>query len=221
MLLLDAVEAESIPRTDLSAFTARQLLNLRSEPLTARVNALWGVARETAADKSKLIADYKKKLTPQVLARGDRALGRAVYEQSCANCHKLFDAGGAIGPNITGAQRQNLDYLLENLVDPSGAVVRDYQMQIIETKEGRIITGLVVSETPQAVTVQTVNDKIVVPAAEIADRVKSDVSMMPDGLLQKLTFDQVRDLIAYVSGPEQVSLPDALNLPAKQKPTLD
>jgi putative membrane-bound dehydrogenase-like protein len=209
MALLDAVEAGRVPRTDLSAFTARQLLNLQDKRLTERVNLLWGTARETAADKAKLIADYKTKLTSRMLDRGDRAAGRVVFQQACANCHKLFDAGGQIGPNITGAQRQNIDYLLENLVDPSGAVVRDYQMQIIETQAGRIITGLVVAETPAAVTIQTVNEKVVVPAGEIEGRVTSDVSMMPDGLLQKLTIEQVRDLIAYVSGPDQVPLNEA------------
>lgn len=218
MALLDAVEGDKIPRTELSAFTARQLLNLRNKELTARVNALWGVARATAADKAKLIADYKKKLPPPTLARGNRDAGRVLYQQTCANCHKLFDAGGAIGPDITGAQRQNLDYLLENLVDPSGAVVRDYQMQIIETKGGRIITGLVVAESRVAITIQTVNEKILVPAGEIESRTISDVSMMPEGLLSKLSIEQIRDLIAYVSGPEQVPLkespvekPDAKN----------
>jgi len=204
--LLDAVESNRIPRTELSAFTARQLMNLGNDELTARVNALWGTVRETAADKARLIADYRKRLTPESLARADRSAGRLVYQQTCANCHKLFDSGGAIGPEITGSQRQNLDYLLENLVDPSGAVVRDYQMQIIETKAGRVITGLVVAENKTAVTIQTVNEKVVVPADEIEDRITSNVSMMPEGMLQKLSNEQVRDLVAYVTGATQVPL---------------
>ncbi len=206
MALLDAVESNRIPRVDLTAFTARQLMNLGNNELTARVNALWGLVRETAADKARLIADYKKRLTPESLARGDRSAGRLLFQQNCANCHKLFDVGGAIGPDITGSQRQNLDYLLENLIDPSGAVVRDYQMQIIETTSGRVITGLVVAESKSAVTIQTVNEKVVVPADEIEDRVTSPVSMMPDGMLQKLSNEQVRDLVAYVTGTKQVPL---------------
>ncbi|MBS0265438.1 MAG: c-type cytochrome [Planctomycetes bacterium] len=207
--LLDEVEAQRISRSDLSAFTARQLLNLKDERVTRRVNQLWGNVRTTAGEKARLIADYKKRLSaPQFLARGDRSAGRALYQQTCANCHKLFDAGGEIGPNITGSQRQNLDYLLENLIDPSGAVSRDFQMQIIETQAGRVITGLVVAESDAAVTIQTVNEKIVVPASEIATRTTSNVSMMPDGLLQKMTIEQVRDLIAYLSGNEQVPLKD-------------
>lgn len=54
--------------------------------------------------------------------------GRAVFQKTCANCHQLFDTGGAIGPNLTGSQRTNLDYLLENMVDPSASVAKDFQV---------------------------------------------------------------------------------------------
>ena len=106
-------------------------------------------------------------MTPDSLGAADRSAGRALFHKTCANCHKLFDAGGNIGPNITGSQRTNLDYLLQTLVDPSAAVARDYQMQVIETVGGRVITGLVVAESEAAITMQTVNEKVVVPTDEI------------------------------------------------------
>jgi putative membrane-bound dehydrogenase-like protein len=218
LALLDAVESKAIARNDLTAFTARQLLNLKDKKLTARVNALWGDVRPTAADKARLITGYKEQLTSQSLALGDRSAGRAVFEKTCAACHKLFGDGGAIGPDITGGQRQNLDYLLENLVDPSAAIVRDYQMQIIETKEGRIVTGLVVADSAAAVTIQTVNDRIVIPVAEVESRTTSSVSMMPDGLLQQLSMEQVRDLMAYLMGAMQVPLPAGATSGAAKTP---
>jgi putative membrane-bound dehydrogenase-like protein len=210
MSLLDAVEAQRIPRSDLTAFTARQLQNLGHEPLAARVQALWGDLRATPADKARQIAGLKRRLTPEALKQADRSVGRAVFQKTCANCHKLFDAGGAIGPEITGAQRMNLDYLLENLIDPSAAVSRDFQMQIIQTTAGRVITGLAVAENDSAVTIQTVNEKIVVPRAEIDQRATSPVSLMPDRMLDKLAFEEVRDLIAYLSSPGQVPLPEGV-----------
>jgi putative heme-binding domain-containing protein len=130
-----------------------------------------------------------------------------VFAKNCANCHKLFDAGGAIGPEITGAQRTNLDYLLENLIDPSAAISRDFQMQIIQTTGGRVITGLAVAENENAVTIQTVNEKVVVPRGEIEEQATAKVSMMPDRMLDKLSFEEIRDLIAYLSSPGQVPLP--------------
>jgi putative membrane-bound dehydrogenase-like protein len=205
--LLDAVETNRIPRSDFTAFTARQLNSLGDDAISARVKALWGELRTTPAEKAQLISNYKRRLTPETLAQADRSAGRALYQKTCANCHQFFGSGGAIGPDITGSQRTNLDYLLQTLVDPSAAVPRDYQMQIIETESGRVITGLVVNETKSAVTIQTMNEKIVVPTAEIETRAVSPVSMMPEGMLQTLSSEQLRALFAYLMGPDQAPLP--------------
>lgn len=205
--LIDAVEAGRVARGELTAYTARQLHNLGDASLNARLKAVWGELRTTPAEKSQLVANYKRRLTPDSIARADRSAGRALFQKTCANCHRFFDAGGAIGPDITGSQRTNLDYLLQTLIDPSAAVARDYQMQVLETTSGRVITGLVVAETKAAVTIQTVNEKIVVPVAEIEQRTLASVSMMPEGMLQNLSTEQIRQLFAYLMGPGQVPLP--------------
>ena len=205
--LLKAIQAKQIPHTELTAYTARQLGNLSDDRVNAMLREVWGEVRPSSSEKSKTIARYKKLLSPKSLARADRSAGRAVFQQACANCHRLFDSGESIGPEITGSQRSNVDYLLENLVDPSSAVSRDYQMQIIETVEGRVISGLVVAETETALTLQTVNEKLVVPLNEILSRASSSVSLMPDGLLQPLSNGQIRNLVAYLRSPRQVSLP--------------
>jgi putative membrane-bound dehydrogenase-like protein len=200
MKLIDAVEANQIARTDLTAYTARQLRSLGNKEIDARIKTVWGELRTTPAEKEKLIANFKKRLTPEYLHQANRDAGRAVFQKTCANCHKIFGAGGNIGPDITGSQRTNLDYLLQTLVDPSAAVAKDYQMQVIETSAGRVITGLVVAESSTAITIQTVNEKIVVPVVEVEHRAISPLSMMPEGMLQNLTIDQVRQLIAYLMG---------------------
>lgn len=202
--LLDAVEAGHVPRTDLTAYTARQLQNLGDDQITGRVKAIWGELRETPREKARLIADYRKQLTPDALRQANRSLGRAVFDKTCANCHRLFDAGGNIGPDITGSQRTNIDYLLENLIDPNAAVSKDFQMEVIETAAGRVVTGLVISESDGVLTVQTANEKLVVPVDEIEFRTQSPVSMMPEGMLQQLSREQVRDLFAYLTGSAQV-----------------
>jgi len=205
--LMDAIETDRVPRKDVTAFTARQLLSLHNATLSARFTKTWGEMRTTPADKTKLIAGYKKRLTPDALKRANLPAGRALFDKSCANCHRMFGAGGVIGPEITGSQRTNLDYVLENLIDPSAAVAKDFQMEVILTDAGRVITGLIVDESDQAVTVQTANERLVVPQPEIERRTLSQVSMMPEGLLQTLSNDQVRDLIGYLASPVQVDLP--------------
>lgn len=208
MTLMEAIEGNQISRSDLTAYTARQLYNLKDEKLNARIKAVWGELRSTPAEKAKLIASFKNRLPLESLQSGNREAGRAVFQQTCAACHRLFDSGGKIGPDITGSQRTNLDYLLQTLIDPSAAVGKDFQVQIIETAAGRIVTGFVVSETKAALTIQTVNEQVVIPVAEIEQRTLSPVSMMPDGMLQTLKIDQVRNLLAYLMGPGQVPLPE-------------
>jgi putative heme-binding domain-containing protein len=216
---LDAVESGQISRNELTAYTARQLQSLGNARLAERIRTLWGEVRPSPSDKARLIADYKRRITPQSLQRADRSAGRAVFQKTCANCHRLFDVGENVGPDITGAQRTNLDYLLLNLLDPSAAVSKDYQMEVIETAAGRVITGLVIAETEDALTVQTVNEKLIVPTAEIEGRTLSSLSLMPDGLLQQLSLEQVRNLLAYLSGPSQVPLSQTELLSNEQQPS--
>jgi putative membrane-bound dehydrogenase-like protein len=206
LALLDAISEGRISRDEVTAYTARQLRSLGNEMVETRVDELWGQVRETAADKARLIAQYKRLLSPAALGQAQPQAGRTVFARSCANCHRFFDAGNTIGPDLTGAQRTNVDYLLENLVDPSAAISRDYQLQVITTVAGRVVTGLTVSESEQALAIQTANEKLVIPLDEIESRAGSDASMMPEGLLQNLSTQQLQDLFAYLVGPEQVPL---------------
>jgi putative membrane-bound dehydrogenase-like protein len=206
--LIDALENEKIPRSDVTAYTARQLYSLNNAQLTERLKKVWGELRTTPAEKQQLISTFKKRFTLEAIQRSDRSAGRAIFQKTCANCHRFFDAGGKIGPDITGSQRTNLDYLLQTLIDPSAAVNKDYQMQVVQTVDGRTITGLVLEESKTALTIQTVNEKVVIPVDEIEARKLSTVSMMPDGLLQNLSNDQLRQLLAYLMGPDQAPLPE-------------
>jgi putative heme-binding domain-containing protein len=205
--LIDALEANRIRPSELSAFTARQLHSLGDKSLSAKVRKLWGQVRETPAERTRLINQLKGQLTAESLQSADRSRGRALFAKSCANCHRLFDSGTALGPDLTGAQRTNLDYLLLNLLDPSSSIAKDYQLQVVTTSDGRVVTGLLAGESDNAVAIQTGTERIIVPISDIEKRSVSGVSMMPEGLLQHLQPDEIRDLFGYLMGPDQVDLP--------------
>jgi putative membrane-bound dehydrogenase-like protein len=205
--LLDAVADGRIPRRDLTAYTVRQIDGLGDPMLRQQLLAVWGELRATPQAKLRQVREFKSRLTATSLAAADRSAGRQLFEKSCANCHRLFGEGGTIGPDITGSQRMNLDYLLQTLVDPGAAVAREYQLEVIETTGGRVWTGIVVDETDFSITVQSVNERVAIPRQEIETRQPSDLSMMPEGLLQNLTTDEVRALVAYLMSPEQVDFP--------------
>lgn len=207
--LLSAIQEGKIPRADLSGSAIMQMQQLKDDKLLARIEEVWGKLNETPAEKQRQIEQYKKQLSPPVLAKADLSQGRAVYEKTCAKCHQLFGNGGKIGPDITGGNRKSLDFLLENIISPSSVVGRDYQASTIILTDGRVLTGLIQDENESAITLQTANEVVVVPLNQIELRSLSEQSLMPDGQLKTLSSEQVRDLIAYLQSDRQVPLPGA------------
>jgi putative heme-binding domain-containing protein len=153
------------------------------------------------------IQEYRRKLTPQVLRQADRSSGRSVFSKHCGNCHRLFGEGRDGGPDLTPLQRPDLDYLLAATIDPNAVIGNDYQAVTVLATDGRTITGLVKREDQMALELQTAEDLVTVPQAEIRLRSPSTTSFMPEGLLQTLNDEQVRDLIGYLQGDEQAPLP--------------
>jgi putative membrane-bound dehydrogenase-like protein len=207
--LLDQIAAGKIARGDLTAFHARQILSSGDPALRQRLSDVWGELRVSAADRRERINSLKEQLGGGALALADRSQGRVIYERVCGACHKLFGSGGEIGPDLTGSGRDNLDYLLENIVDPSALVAADYRMAVVATNDGRVLNGIIKRRTDRTLSLQTQTEAITIDRSEIAELRPSPSSLMPDGLLDKLTDTEVRALIAYLSQPSQVPLPGA------------
>ncbi|QDU27448.1 Cytochrome c [Anatilimnocola aggregata] len=205
--LLSAVQEKKLPRTDITAGVLRQLQALNHKDVAAKLEAIWGTIRPAAEDKKELAAKYKSLLTTETLATANASHGRAIFAKNCASCHKLFDEGGKMGPDLTGSQRTNLDYVLENALDPSAVVPRDYQVTTFLLDNGRVVQGIVLRETAVAVTAQTPNEVLTIPVSTIEERKLSKLSMMPEGIFQRLSDNDVRDLVAYLASSRQVPLP--------------
>jgi putative membrane-bound dehydrogenase-like protein len=207
--LLDQIAAGKIPRQDLTAFHARQIRSLGDSALNERLSEVWGELRDSAKDRLEKTAKLKAGLQAGSLARADRSLGRAVFDKTCASCHKLYGFGGEVGPDLTGAGRDNLDYLLENLVDPSASVSADFRMVVIAMSDGRVLNGLVRTQTDRTLTLQTQTEALVLDRKEIESLKPSALSLMPEGLLDPLNEAETRDLMSYLMGRTQVPLPTA------------
>lgn len=205
--LLDQIEAGKIPATELNAVQARQIRSFGDEKLSNRLAQLWGELRDSPEDKQILIANYKRLLSePRAPSPESLRSGRAVFQSTCANCHRLFGAGGTIAPDLTGSGRHNLDYLLSNIIDPSAVVNKDFRMSILRLTDGRILNGLVTSQDDDRVVLQTAKEKLTLMKNEIDEQKLTTLSPMPDGILQPLQPDQIRDLLAYLMSPTQVEL---------------
>jgi putative heme-binding domain-containing protein len=204
--LLDEMAAGRIPRADLTPFHARQIRSFNDPALTRQLAEVWGELRDGSADKQQLIAQWKARLTPSALAAADKSQGRVVFNTACASCHTLYGHGGQVGPDLSGSGRDNLDYLLDNIVNPSAVVSADFRMSVIDLEDGRILNGLVGAKTDRTITLKTMTETVTLDRAEIQSIRVSSLSLMPEGLLEALNPTQARDLIAYLMHRSQVPL---------------
>ncbi|MBN9123033.1 MAG: c-type cytochrome [Planctomycetes bacterium] len=205
--LLDAVEKGAVPRADVPVTAARQVLSLNDKLTSARLEQVWGKIASASKERAALIKKWKGVLTDDALAKADVANGRLLFNKNCAACHKMFGEGQSVGPELTGSQRSNLDYVLENVLDPSAVVPREFQMVNFTLNDDRVVGGIVLRETKDAVTVRTTNDTLTIPVADVVTRKQTPVSIMPEGLFDQMKPDEVRDLVAYLRAKEQVPIP--------------
>ena len=202
--LLAAVRNREVSRDDIPTHVARSLAVLLGD----RFVAVFGKPPRLVAGREKQIAQWKSRITSSALASADVSRGRAVFKKTCAACHLLYGDGGKIGPDLTGSNRANLDYILLNSVDPSYDVPAAYRMVTIITVNGRVVNGVIAEEDGTRVILKTVEQpRLVIAKVDIDERVVSKKSMMPDGQLDKMSRQNVIDLIKYLRTSEQVELP--------------
>jgi putative heme-binding domain-containing protein len=135
---------------------------------------------------------------------GDAARGRRLYHEAaslqCRNCHMIGDAGREVGPPLTAiGGKLDRAKLLESLLEPSKTIDPKYQSWVVETTDGRVVTGLVVSKTDTSVVLRDAENKTLeLPMAEIEQMEPQKVSLMPEHLLRDLTAAEAVDLLAYL-----------------------
>lgn len=132
-------------------------------------------------------------------------VGRTLFNAAnCVACHRLNEEGRELGPDLTkiDAEKQTMEHLLRSILEPSADIAEQYQSYSFLLDSGKIVTGQVVEETSTAVQVLVdplaKADPTVIEKDAIEERVKSPLSIMPSGLLNKFTEEEILDLLAYV-----------------------
>lgn len=203
--LLKAVEEGKVPQGDLSAPLVRQMQGLGDAGIDTWIAKNWGSMKQSTAQKQKEMTRFKVFLGDDAILKANAGKGRAIYNQRCAACHVLHGEGVNIGPELPG-NFKDVDYLLENILDPNSTIGIDYQQTTVEKKDGQFVTGVIVSERDDAVTLKTLAGDVAVARGEIAKQTTSEQSLMPEGLLNGLEEQDIRDLFLYLRQPEQVPL---------------
>jgi putative membrane-bound dehydrogenase-like protein len=200
-LLANAIKEETIPRKDIPAYIAIQLRRVVGNGFVE----IWGPIDQLSGNIKTEYQKYERLITDQSIAEASPEKGKSIFERTCAACHKMYGEGGDIGPDLTGSNRANTAYLLGNIIEPSGVIQDDYKLVVLTTRDGRTYSGNVVEENERQVTMRIVGlDQVKIAKSEIQSREVMEKSMMPEGLLNNLSEEEVLDLVAYLK--EQESL---------------
>lgn len=191
--LLSAMEAGRVQRGDLSLM---QIVALRQHPDRAlQERAIKLIGARSEAKRDEVVGRFLPAIT--LTGRTDR--GRDLFQQRCQSCHRLGGDGFAVGPDLAGARSGGKEQLLVNILDPNREVPPDYLAYVIETQDGESYTGLVVNETAGSLTVrQPLGSDLVVPRARIATIQAQRTSLMPEGLEEGLSHQDLADLLDFI-----------------------
>ncbi len=180
-------------------------MTLHGDPeIDALVEKHWGKVRGSTPSEKQAEIDRLRRVIQdtgtRVIGReGDVKAGKALFTDRCAKCHTLFDEGGQAGPELTGYERDNLDFLLLGIVDPSAAIREEFTSFLVVTGDGRTLTGLIDAQDSRTVTLRDVENQTTLVAREQIERLEAlPTSLMPEGLTNELDDAQVRDLFSYV-----------------------
>tara|TARA_A100001037_G_C15152483_1_gene640379 strand:- start:190 stop:4179 length:3990 start_codon:yes stop_codon:yes gene_type:complete len=191
----------SLSKKDIPAYTARQLRRV----LGSGFLEVWGPLQKETSENMASMEKYKTLLTSEKISTANPGKGRYIYDGLCGACHVMYGEGGILGPELTGADRTNIDYLLNNVMDPSGIIQDDYKMVMITTRDGRTYAGNIANENDRSITLRVVGqDAVVISKSSIQSMDNSELSMMPEAMLDDMSTTQILDLFSYLMSQRQV-----------------
>src|SRR5262245_8004369 len=198
-MLLRAVDRGRVPAKD---FTPEDLFAVTAHgdaDLNAAVRKQWGNVR--GATPEEKLAEVRRLNNDLRAGTGDAKAGKVLYTKHCASCHRLHGEGGIVGPELTHVNRDR-DFLLVSLVDPSSVVRKEFVTHIADTADGQVVTGVITAQTAATVTLTDAKAQATtLKRADVTSMRESAVSIMPEGLLQPLKPQELRDLFAYLQSP--------------------
>ena len=201
---LDAVDAQAVSADELPPESIRTMRLHPEDTLQKRIATAYP---EFASVSLTAATQTSKRLAEKILSgNGDPYQGKKLYREMCGRCHQLFDDGGKVGPDLTGYQRDQLEALLRNIVGPSLEIREGYQMVRILTADSLVLTGFIESEQPDQIVLRnTDGQSITLQRSDIEQLDPQILSLMPEGLLDKLDDAQLRDLMAYLRSSQPLN----------------
>jgi putative heme-binding domain-containing protein len=194
---LKAVQAGTVPRDSVSPALVRRIRQQKDPALAQVATQIWGPAgAPTTAEMDRKIHQLAAHIQG---GKGDPYTGRELFTATCAGCHRLFGRGGEVGPDLTTYKRDDLEVMLLNIVNPSAEIREGFENYLVETKDDRSLNGFLVEQDAQVVVLRGIDGQTTsLDRAAISEMRVAGSSLMPEGLLDPMTGQQVRDLFAYL-----------------------
>jgi putative heme-binding domain-containing protein len=195
----------------------RRLQDVVDKSHTERVAKIWGRVRSDRNPQRELVVSQMRNFLERT--PGDPFAGKSVFQKTCAGCHKLYGEGQEVGPDITGNGRNNYDQMLSNVFDPNLVIGENYQAMVVALKDGRTLTGLLTSDSPQEIRIRIQGGKEeTIPRSQIEELKRSPLSLMPENLESLVTPQELADLFSYLSLDRPPGDPAAKLLPGAPEP---
>lgn len=199
--LLKAIEKGHVSAGVIDALRRRQLTQSRDPEIRKRAESIFGAV---AGDRAKVYDDYKA----VVDLKADPAKGQVVFRRECASCHRLDREGAAVGPDLFGIRNQPKPAILLHILVPDHEITQGFAAYTVATKDGRVLTGLIASETPTSLTLrQPLGKEDTILRTEVEELAASKQSLMPQGLEKNISKQEFADLLAYLKGEGEVDRP--------------
>ena len=210
--LMAAIARKDIPADALNVNQVRKLLASKDPQLVLTVQANWGTIRDGRnPDREAVVARMRDQITAHP---GEPRAGQAVFQKLCAQCHKIYGEGQEVGPDLTGIGRNSFESLVSNVFDPSLVIGAAYQGTTVATKDGRVLTGLKVEDSPRRIMLRLQGGKTEdIPRDEIDELKVSPLSLMPEGLETQLSPNEWADLFAFLCLDKPPTDPTAQPIP--------
>ncbi len=199
--LVAAVKAERLPASEIPQDALLKMTFHKDAELQAAIQEVWGslagAATGEMAETVSRLSGVLNELT------GDPYAGKKLYTQRCAKCHEFFAEGEFVGPSLTSYQRNDRQQLLLHIVNPSLEIREGFELIVVVTEDGRILTGFTTYEDDNALVIRgSEGEDVRVSKDEIEDIIPQKKSLMPEDLLKGLTDQQVADLFAYLQSAQ-------------------
>ncbi len=193
LAFLKAIEAGQIRANDVDPQRSRQLVNHpRADVRTLALRLLKG---NLPADRKQVLERYQAALK----VKGDTARGKALFQKHCATCHRVSGVGHEVGPDISDLRTKTADQILLDVLDPNAAIDSNYVNYNIVTRSGKVLTGLIASETASSITLKRAENQTETVLRQDIDEIQSTgVSLMPEGLEKSISVEEMADLLHFL-----------------------